>query len=109
MGETLWATSPDLDPSIPVFGFTAGYSEAQLYDLCSLSGLAATSKDCQFIFYQYNATIAFDQQVVARNPLSKLFVCYNCTTDYNSFLVDQNSNIPWFATTLMEAVGHIRI
>jgi len=47
--------------------------------------------------------------IISRNPNSQLFTCWNCTTDHNGFIINQNENIPWFATTMMGAVGGITV
>ena len=48
-------------------------------------------------------------QVVARNPASKLFTCWNCTTNGDGFMIDKDENIPWFVSTLMGLVADIHV
>jgi hypothetical protein len=65
---------------------------------------------CQYLVWSNTATLAFQREVIARNPASRLFVCgASCVLNGNPFLLDQNENIPWFCSTLMQAVQGITV
>ena len=106
--HSLWAQRTDLDPAIPVFGFRLDLTTDQLLQQCIDFGYAVDSIECEFVFYDYNTTRTFNEAVVARNPLSRLFACTSCEGT-NAFVINQEANIPWFAETLMTAVGDIRV
>lgn len=107
VGETVWASNPNLNASIPVIGYAFYQSEEYLQNQCIAYGYPPSSKDCSYLYYIYNTTFEFNKQVIARNPLSRLVVCTNCSG--YSFVMDQQDNIPWFAQTLMSNVGDITI
>ncbi len=103
---TVWATDVQTATQVPVLGFTLAQTPAQLAQLCVDAQVALNSQDCAYIAWTYNTTRAFQLQVIARNPSkSRLFECTNCTAaNGNSFLVNQNENIPWFVNTMVAAV-----
>lgn len=109
LGTSLWFRNTSLSSSIPVYGFTLGQSHNDILKQCSDWGVKPGTEGCEYLFYAYNTTMANDQEIVARNPNSQLYVCWNCTTGGNGFVINQNSNIPWFADTLMGAVGHLTV
>ena len=113
---SIWMTNSSLSSAIPVLMFDLNITTPDLHQQCSLFGYTSSSDDCQLLLYTRNATISAANTIVARNPsLSKLFLCNECNqgptsgNTYNSFLVDQNENIPWFVDTLMTQVGNIAI
>ena len=113
VGNSSWVDPAyTLPASIPIFGFTLGQTQAQLNQQCSNYGYAIGSKDCGYLNYIYNETIAVDKQIIqnSANTSSTLFICTDACTDANgnTFLIDQESMIPWFATTLFSAIQGIK-
>lgn len=112
IGPSYWTSDAamQLPQSIPIFGFLLGQTASQLNSQCGAYGYAIGSKDCEFLFWQYNSTLTTDIQVIARNPASKLFICGdNCTTaNGNGFVINQEAMIPWFAQTLWSAIANIK-
>ena len=112
VGNSTWVDPAYFLPaSIPIFGFTLGQTQAQLNQQCSNYGYAIGSKDCGYLNYIYNETIAVDKQIIqnSANKSSTLFICTDACTEANgnTFLIDQESMIPWFATTLFGAIQGI--
>lgn len=113
VGQSYW-DSPEaktLPASVPIFGFTLGQTADQINQQCKLYDYPLGSKDCNFLYYTYNTTMTNDLAIVARNPASKLFVCWDeCkSANGNGFLLDQNSMVPWFAQTLWGAIQNITV
>jgi pimeloyl-ACP methyl ester carboxylesterase len=111
-GYSSWA-QPDLYPlplSVPVLGFNLAQTPEQIDKTCKDWGYTVGSKDCGFLHYNYKKTIQTNKDVVARNPKSKLFLCgTDCdSANGNSFVINQNTMIPWFANTLWDAIKDIQ-
>lgn len=112
VGNSTWQDSNyNLDQKIPVYGFALGMTEAQLNQQCKDYNYAIGSKDCGYLHYIYNETLSIDQEIIKRNPNSKLFICTDAciAAKGNSFLIDQESMIPWFADTMFNAIKGITI
>jgi hypothetical protein len=106
VGESIWITNPNLSQDIPVIAFDQFLSPADISKLCA----SGSSEDCQLQSFTYNLTISTYHTVMARNPKNRLNLCTTCNATLgNSFVVDQEGNIPWFADTLMKQVGDIKI
>lgn len=110
LSYSLYSTNPNLDPRIPIIGFALAQSDEQLVSQCLTQGLAPDSPQCGFIFDTYYSNLKFNQNVVSRNPLSKLILCYNCYAPYgNGFIINQYSNIPWFSQNLIESLDALGV
>lgn len=109
--------NPDnaLPASIPVIGYAIKYSKAQLDQQCKDYGFPVSSKDCGYVYWVYNQTIANDYAIVNTlsvgggpgRPNSQLIVCETGCPAKGSFFLNQGSSIGWFAETLAQAVQTI--
>jgi hypothetical protein len=96
--------------SVPVLGFNLAQTPEQIDKTCKDWGYTVGSKDCGYFHYNYNKTIQTNKDLVARNPKSKLFLCgTDCdSAKGSSFVINQNTMIPWFANTLWDAIKDIK-
>jgi hypothetical protein len=102
MRYNIFTTKPDLDMSVPILGYVLGQNNDQLNQNCLDYGYTIDSTSCENYKQKYYNQISFNEEVVARNPSSKLIICDDCYAPYgNGFIINQYSNIPWFATTMM--------
>ena len=113
---SIWL-NPDnaLPASIPVIGYGMKYTPAQLNQQCKDYGYPLNSKDCGYIYWIYNQTIANDYTIVNTlsvgggpgRPNSQLILCETGCPAKGSFFLNQGSSIGWFAETLAQAVQTI--
>lgn len=108
IGNSSWFDSSyTLSQSIPVFGFNLGMTTSRLNEQCNNYGYAIGSEDCNYLSYVYNYIVTLEEEIVARNPSSQLTLCFDecVAANGNSFLIDQDSMISWFADTLFSILA----
>ena len=119
--ESEWLQPIWLDPdnalpaSIPVIGYGIKYTNAQLDQQCKDFGYLVSSKDCGYVYWVYNQTIANNYAIVntlsvgggGGRSSSQLILCETGCPSKGSFFLNQGSSIGWFAETLAQAVQNI--
>ena len=110
LGTSLYNTQPGLSMDIPILGYALGQTDSSLNQLCTDSNYPLDSSDCALLHSTYTNNMHFNEAVVARNPRSKLIVCWDCYAPYNNgFIINQYSNIPWFTSSLMAELSRLEL
>ena len=99
---------------IPVLDFFLARNESQLAQGCEDAGWALDSDDCKFSNWTYAQNVLYNVHLVesvnkvgGRNTSKVVFCGADCAATNNAFLINQDSNIGWFARTMLQALAQI--
>lgn len=99
---------------IPVLDFFLARNDSQLAQGCEAAGWALHSDDCRFANWTYAQNVDYNMRLVeavnkvaGRNTSKVVFCGADCAATDNAFLINQNSNIGWFASTMLRELAQL--